>query len=567
MDELVYLRDLVVILGFGVLIVAVFHRFKLPSVAGFILAGTFVGPQGLGLVNDIHQVEVLAEVGVALLLFSIGLELSLDRLRRLWKLILMGGLLQVGLSILIASLVSRLFGLPVNTAVFVGFLVTLSSTAIVLRGLQQRGEVDAPHGRFTLGILVFQDFAVVPMMLAIPILSDPGALDQSVLGSMARSVAIVIGVFLAAYLIVPRLLRLVTMTRQRQLFILTVFLICIGTAWLITSSGASFAIGAFLAGLVVAGSEYRHQALADLLSFREVFASLFFVSIGMLLAPLIFIENIIPIMLLLAAIMIGKAVIVFAAALILRLPLRVCLLAAVALAQVGEFSFVLSYAARGTGLIDISLESNLISAAILSMFLTPFAISFGSQLASGVGKMHRLTHLLEVPTAEDAAGVVRTMSDHVIVGGYGFAGRELAQALIKCEIPLVIVDLNVENVRKAARETGDAYFGDVTSHEVLEKLEVTRAKELVLLINDPSAAEHAVRVARRLAPDLFILVRTHYLLDIEPLLAAGADEVIAAEREAAVEVTSFLLSRRQVAPQRIVAQCSRIRGQSEEESG
>ncbi len=567
MDELTYLRDLVVILGFGVLIVAVFHRFKLPSVAGFILAGTFVGPQGLGLVNDIHQVEVLAEIGVALLLFSIGLELSLDRLRRLWKLILMGGLLQVGLSILVAFLVSRLFGLPGNTAIFIGFLVALSSTAIVLRGLQRRGEVDAPHGRFTLGILVFQDFAVVPMMLAIPMLSDPGAFDQSVLGSMARSVAIVIGVFLAAYLIVPRVLRLVTMTRQRQLFILTVFLICIGTAWLITSSGASFAIGAFLAGLVVAGSEYRHQALADLLSFREVFASLFFVSIGMLLAPLIFIENIIPIMLLLAAIMIGKAVIVFATAFVLRLPLRVCLLAAVALAQVGEFSFVLSYAAKGTGLIDVSLESNLISAAILSMFLTPFAISFGSQLAAGVGKLHRLTHLLEVPTAEDAAGVVRTMSDHVIIGGYGFAGRELAQALIKCEIPLVIVDLNVENVRKAARETGDAYFGDVTSHEVLEKLEVARAKELVLLINDPGAAEHAVRVARRLAPDLFILVRTHYLLDIESLLAVGADEVIAAEREAAVEVTSFLLSRRQVDSQLIVAQCCRIRGQSEEESG
>lgn len=566
MAELTYLRDLVVILGFAVLIVTVFHRFKLPSIAGFILSGILVGPQGLGLINDVHQVEVLAEVGVALLLFGIGLELSLEKLRRLWKLILAGGFLQVGLSILVAFTVSKFYGLPGNSALFIGFIVALSSTAIVLRGLQQRGEVDAPHGRLTLGILVFQDLSVVPMMLAIPLLIETDIPTGDLLGTIMQSIAIVVGVLLAARLIVPRVLNLIAKTRQRQLFILAIFLICIGTAWLITSSGASLAIGAFLAGLVVAGSEYRHQALADLISFREVFASLFFVSVGMLLAPSIIIENIIPILILLTAILVGKSAIVFITAMILHMPLRVCLLAAVALAQVGEFSLVLSFAVQGTGLIEKSLESSLISAAILSMFLTPFAMSFGPQLAAGVGKLRRLTRLLEVATAEDATDVVRTMRDHVIIGGYGFAGRELTQALDECRIPYVIVDLNVENVRKASQEAGNAYFGDVTSHEVLKKLGVEHAKEFVLLINDPNAAEQAARVARKLAPNLFIVVRTYYLLDIEPVLAAGADHVIPAEREAAVEVTSHLLNRHLVDPQRIVTYCSRIRGRSEEEN-
>ena len=564
MDSVAYLRDIVVILGLAVVIVTVFHRFKLPSIAGFILAGIFVGPQGLGLIKDIHQVEILAEIGVALLLFGIGLELSLEKLRRIWKLVLAGGFLQVGLSISVAFVVSKFWGLPNNTAIFIGFLVALSSTAIVLRGLQQRGEVDAPHGRLTLGILVFQDFSVIPMILVIPLLSSPGSSVGDLLSALIWACLIIIGVLFAARIIIPRILHVIARTRQRHLFIMAVFLICIGTAWIISSLGVSLAIGAFLAGLIVAESEYRHQALADLIPFREVFASLFFVSIGMLLAPGIIIENIILILILLAAIMFGKFVVVIITAMIIRLPLRVCLLAAISLAQVGEFSLVLSYAAQGTGLLEKSLETNLISAAILSMFLTPFAMSLGPHLAAGVGRLRLLTGLFKVATVEDAVDDVGAMSNHIIVGGYGFAGQELSQALDECGIPHIIVDLNIENVRKAAHKGGRSYFGDITSHEVLKRLRVAHAKELILLINDPGAAERAVKIARSFAPNLYIVVRTYYLLDIEPLLGAGADEVIPAEREAAVEVASRLLSRHQVEPRQIAEHCSRIRSRHEE---
>lgn len=565
MNELVYLRDMVIILGFGVIIVTLFHRLRLPAIAGFILSGVLVGPQGFGFINDVHQVEVLAEIGVALLLFGIGMELSLEKLRRLWKLIVVGGALQVGLSVLAAFAIAKAFDIPGNSALFIGFLLALSSTAIVMRGLQQRGEIDAPHGRLILGILVFQDLSVVPMMLAIPILIGTDVLAEVYLVTILRSVGIIVAVLLAALLIVPRILSFVARTRQRQLFILTVFLICIGTAWLITWSGASLAIGAFLAGLVVAGSEYRHQALADLISFREVFATVFFVSIGMLLAPSIILENIILVLALLIAILVGKSVIVFVTALILRMPLRVCIMTAVALAQVGEFSFVLLFSVHGSGLIDKTLESNLISAAILSMFITPFAMSFGPRLAAGLGKLARLRHLLEVDMAEDATASVCDMQNHVIVGGYGFAGRELSKALKDHNIPHVVVDINIENVGNASQEGVLAFFGDVTSQEVLVKLGAECAGELVLLVNDPSAAEQAVRIARKLAPDLHIVVRTHYLLDIKPILAAGADEVVPSEREAAVEVTSLVLNRHQIDAQRIADHSLRIRGQTEDD--
>lgn len=565
MHELAFLKDLVIILGLAVIVVIAFHRLKLPPIAGFILSGILVGPQGLALIGDAHQVEILAEIGVALLLFGIGSELPLSKLQRLWKLAAVGGFLQVVLSAAAAFAVCRMADVPDRPAIFVGLVVALSSTAIVLRGLQRRGEVDAPHGRLILGILVFQDFSVVPMMLIIPLLIGADLSAGVFIVTLAKSIGIVLAVLLSAILIVPRALKLVAQTRQRQLFILSVFVICLGTAWLVTKSGASLAIGAFLAGLVVAGSEYRHQALADMIAFREVFASLFFVSIGMLLSPSAIFENLFSIAAILAGIIVGKAAIVFVTALLMRMPLRASVIAAFALAQVGEFSFVLLYAVQGTDLIAKPLESSLVSAAILSMFITPFVMSYGPRLAAGLGRFSRLKRHLEVDSAEEASADVGKLNDHVIVAGYGFAGRELAHVLEEYNIPYVIVDLNIENVRKASREVGRAVFGDITSEGVLTQLGIENARELILLINDPGASEHAVRVARGLAPKLHITVRTFYLLDIRPLLAAGADEVVPAEREAAVQVASQLLKRQRVDPEKIAARIKAIRGHSENE--
>jgi len=564
MHDLVYLRDLVIILAFGVIIVAIFHRLKLPSIAGFILSGVIVGPQGLGLINDIHQIELLAEIGVALLLFGIGLELSLEKLKRLWKLILTGGLLQVGLTVLATIAVAKLFGVAIQSAVFIGFLVALSSTAIVMRGLDQRGEIDTPHGRLAVGILVFQDFSVVPMMLAIPMLTGSDVSLGALVMTAFKAIGLIVAVLLAAIFVVPRILDLVAKTRQRQLFILCVFLICIGTAWLLTSAGVSLAIGAFLAGLIVAGSEYRHQAMADMISFREVFASIFFVSIGMLLLPSIIYENILLVLAILAAAIFGKALITFVASLVIRMPARVSLLTAMALAQIGEFSFVLMFSVQGTALIDPTLENSIISAAIVSMFITPFALSLGPSLAAGLGRLSSMRRLLDVSTVEDAAIKTDMMKDHIIIGGYGFAGRQLCRALRKSNIPHLVVDINIENVREAMREGVDAFFGDVTNQHVLNRLGVERAAELVLLVNDVGAAEQATRAARKLAPRLRIVVRTHYLLDLEVLKKAGANDIVPAEREAAVEITTRVLRRHRIGADDIIEHCREIRNQSED---
>ncbi|MBU8933320.1 MAG: cation:proton antiporter [candidate division Zixibacteria bacterium] len=541
MNELGYLRDLVVIMGLGVAIVAIFHRLKIPTIAGFIVAGMFVGPKGLGLVNDIHQVEVLAEIGVTLLLFGIGLEFPLDRLRRLWKLILIGGFIQVGLTIGTAFLIARSLGLSWEASLLTGFIVAVSSTAIVLKGLEQRGEIDAPHGRFTMGILIFQDLCVVPMIMIIPLLGDSEGISTGMIATLARSLVIIAVVLVAARLVVPKLMDMVARTRQRHLFIMTVLLVCIGTAWVSASAGVSLALGAFLAGLIVGGSGYRHQALADIFSFREVFISIFFVSVGMLLDMAAIIPNIVGIVVLLVGLMAGKFLIVFIAGLSMRMPVRVSAMAGTALAQIGEFSFVMLGVAGTYQLIDPTHASNLMAAAVFSMLLTPFALSLAPALAAGVGKFRVLTRLLDVTTAQEASERSSEMKNHIIIGGYGLAGHDLAKALSDFDIPYVIVDMNPENVRLGLKRGEPILFGDITSPEVLGFLGASQAKTFVIVVNDQSAIEQAVKAARSVRSDLHILVRTRYLQDVHRLSEAGAADVIVAEVVTAAEVVTTIL--------------------------
>ena len=559
MDNLTYLGDLAVIMGVAVVVVAFLHRFGIPSIAGFIVSGLLVGPHVLGLVGDIQQVELLAEIGVVLLLFGIGMELDLDRVKRLWRPIIIGGTLQVGLTIIIALITAKLLSLPTNAGIVIGCLIAVSSTAIVLRGLEVRREIDAPHGRLTLGILIFQDLAVVPIMLIIPVLGSPAANADWILRALLESALILIAVLLAARLIVPRVLHLVAATRQRPLFVLAVLLVCIGTAWAASSAGVSLALGAFLAGMVVAGSGYRHQAIADVIPFREVFSSIFFISIGMLLSPRGFLDNALPILLILIAILIGKSIVVFATGILMRLPLRISILAAVALAQVGEFSFVISKSALEHGLLSESLLNIIIPASIVSMFIAPLALAAGPRLAAGIGKVKPLTRLLNVRSVEEIPERADGLRDHVIIGGYGFAGERLAAALGECRVPYIVIDLNPGNVARAAARGEPAYYGDITSAAVLSRLGVENARVLVLVINDPGAIERATKSARSLAPGLHIIVRTNYLQDIKSLLVAGADEIVPAELEAAVEITSKIMEKCGVAFNHIEEHLGRIR--------
>jgi CPA2 family monovalent cation:H+ antiporter-2 len=343
------------------------------------------------------------------------------------------------------------------------------------------------------------------------------------------------------------LLRAASKTRQRDVFVLAVAVICMGIAWTASYAGVSVALGAFLAGLVVSGSEFRHQALSDVIPLREVLSSVFFVSVGMLLDPQVLVGQIGQILALLAAILVGKFLLVFLTGALMRLPLRVCVLTGVALCQVGEFSFVLLRGGLRIELIEDPLTGNLLAAVILSMLVTPFLIRLGPRLAAGAGRITPLMRLLQVQSLDDEAPE-KGLRDHVVIAGYGFAGRQLARSLRSCQVPYVVADLNVDNVRLATRDGVPAFFGDVTSPEVLSHLGIELASELVVTINDPDAARRAVILARRLSPKIRIFARATYIEDKPSLIEAGADEVVAAEVEAAVEISYLILKRHDADP-------------------
>jgi CPA2 family monovalent cation:H+ antiporter-2 len=320
-------------------------------------------------------------------------------------------------------------------------------------------------------------------------------------------------------------------------------LICVGVAYIISSSGVSLALGAFIAGLVVGGSEFRHQATADIISFKEVFTSLFFISVGMLLDPGDILRNILSVIILLAAIIIGKMLIVFATGLIMRLRIKAVILASFALAQVGEFSFVLFGAAAAYNLVPEPLMGNLLAAATLSMLLTPLGIAAGPGLAAGLGRLRVFSGALHIKTADDAAREVKGWQNHVIIGGYGFAGQQLAKVLNENKISYLILELNINTVQKAAQAGEPIFFGDVTSSDILERVGAARARELVVAVNDPRAAEAAITAAKNISPELHVIVRTEYILEIENLRKLGADDVIPGEQEAAVELVRRVASR------------------------
>ncbi len=527
MPEITYLKDLVIVLGAAIVVVTALRRAGVPSIAGFILTGALIGPTALALVDDTHHVEVLAEIGIALLLFGIGLELSLDRLRRFWKAVLLGGGIQVTLTVACTALVAKAFGLAPGPAIFLGCVVAISSTAVVLRGLSTRGELEAPHGRLAVGILVFQDLCVVPMILAVPILAGGSGTVQEILLAGGTALIILAAVLAAARYLVPPLLAIVARTRQRDIFVLAVFLVCFGTAWALSLAGISLALGAFLAGLIVAGSEFRHQAMSDLIPAREIFASLFFVSVGMLLDVSDVLAHLTSTVGLLGMILVGKFVIIWGTAMILRMPVRVGVLSAATLCQIGEFSFVLLNNASGFELLDATLSHNLLTAIILSMLLTPVAIAFGPRLALSASRIPWLNRVLDAePPGVDAR---EPHSGHVVVAGYGLTGREVCRAIQDKGMASIAVDVNADNVRAAKAAGNRAVLGDITQPEVRESLGCRHARLVVISINDTRAAELAVRGIRKIAPNLPIIARAWYDMDKDSLQAAGATKVVTAE--------------------------------------
>ncbi len=559
MSHLPLIDELAVIAVLGVLVTVLLAKLRLPTVAGLLFAGALAGPFGLKLVHSIRSIEVLAEIGVVLLLFSIGLEFSLARLRHIFRTVALGGVIQVGLTALATFAIARAAGEPTSRAVLYGFIFSLSSTAIVLRALGDRRELDAPHGRFIVGTLIFQDLMVVPMGLIVPLLgarAGGGAAAVQIAYALGKAIAVVVGIGIAARAIVPRILGWVDASRSREVFLLAVLGLCIGTAWLTSLAGLSLALGAFLGGMVVADTEYGHRAMGDILPLRDAFMSVFFVSLGMLFDPRTVLAHPVMVGVLLLGFLVGKGFLATVAALTMRFPARVAWLAGVGLAQFGEFGFVLARLGRDAGLVDDQTLQPLLAAGIASMFLTPVLVRIAPHVTAGERLLAPLEKLIGVRGIDEVDEKHEPLADHVVIIGYGAAGRLAARALAQSGVAHIVLELNSESVHRGRAEGAPIYYGDATSPEAMEHAHLPSARALVLLMNDQQAAERIVATATRVAPSVPVLVRTRYLLDRSALTSLGAAEVVAEEIEGGVEIIARLLRRLEV-PRNVINRCIR----------
>ena len=559
MEEFVLLGDLLVVFAVAAAAVFLFSHLRVPSVVGLLFAGLLVGPSGLSLVSDEERVHVLAEIGVVVLLFTVGLDFSLSRLWRMWQVMLTVGLWQVLFSGVIAELATGWYLGGAGPAIFAGMLVAMSSTAVVLKVLGDRGELGAPQGRVAIAVLLFQDLLVVVFMLVLPLLSPKAQEDVAVWPALGLGFGVILLVLAAARFLVPPLLYQVVRTRNRELFLSVIVVLCLGTATLTAWSGLSLALGAFLAGLAVSESEYAHQTLAEVLPFRDTLSSLFFVSVGMLL-DLKFVALQWPLITItVVAIMALKFVAVAAPVWLIGYPLRATFLSALALVQVGEFSFVLA----GRGLqFDLLRESDyqtFIAAAVVTMALTPLIIAAGPRLLEKLpideGRQRRRPAL----GGPEPHGEQMHWSDHVIIAGYGVNGRNVARVLRDVKIPYAVLEMNPATVREARAQGEPIYFGDCSRTALLEHLRIGDARLLVVAVSDPTATRLAVQTARRLNSHLHIIVRTRYVAEVEQLRALGADEIIPEEFETSVEIFSRVLAEYQVPRNMILDLIDRIR--------
>ncbi|WP_373044422.1 cation:proton antiporter [Vulgatibacter sp.] len=546
MEQIPLLDQLTVIAGLGALVALVLGRLRLPTVAGLLFAGAVVGPWGFGLVRSVHAIEVLAELGVVLLLFTIGLEFSLERLRVIFRQVVLGGSVQVGLTVLVVAGVALALGENLGASVFYGFVFALSSTAIVLRALAERRELDAPHGRFIVGALIFQDLLVVPMVLIVPLLAPGkslGTASAQIGLALLKAAFLVVAVVLIARLVVPRIFRWVAASRSREIFLLAVLAVCIGTAWLTSLAGLSLALGAFLGGMVVAGTEYGHRAAGDVGPLRDVFVSLFFVSLGMLFDVRVVIAAPLVVLLLLLGFLVLKGFLATIAALLMRFPARAAWLAGVGLAQFGEFGFVLARIAQQHGVIDGPETQRLLAAGILSMFLTPVLARIAPHVAAGESLLAPLEKLIGARGIDQTTAERGHFAGHLIVAGYGVAGKLLTGALERSGFRYLVLELNPETVTAARKEGKPVYYGDAASPEALQHAGIDDAVAVVLLMNDPHAARLVADTATRIAPGTPVLVRSHYLAESARLIELGAADVVVEEVEAGVEMLARVLRR------------------------
>ena len=561
MHDLDILRDLAIIAGLAIPVVALAHRLSLPPLVGFLVVGVVIGPSGLALIPDPDQVSALSEIGVVLLLFAIGLELSLSDVLRLGRSVVVAGGLQVAGTVAAALAVGLAFGLPPGRALFYGALAAMSSTAVVSKAYSDRGELDTAHGRQVIAILLCQDLCIVPMLLLLPLAAgatvDSEAAGLRILVGLAAMTALVFG----GRVVVRATLDRIVLLRDRELFTLCVGFFALATALVAAGTGFSLAIGAFLAGLIISESEYGQQALADVIPFRSLFSGVFFTSIGMLLDVRVVMDAPVAVIGGTLLLMIAKGGIVTAAVILRGQRLETGLRSGISLAQLGEFSFVIAAVGLDLGLFAGNHYQIFLAAAALSLMATPFLIGSAYDVSEAVGRMVRRTasQARGAEAGRRGRGELSALRDHAVVVGYGVAGRYLARMLQAAGIRCVVLDQNVELVRQAHDDGLPAIYGDGANPEMLVQVGCERARIVVYAIASPVEERRGVAAARELAPGATIIVRTRYVRAIDDLMRLGANEVVVEEFEVSLELFARALRSYAIPTRRIAHELNAVR--------
>lgn len=564
MHDLHLLADFVVILGVALVVAWAFSKLKLPTIVGFLAAGVLLGPGTTGLISGADDIALLAEIGVVLLLFDIGLELSLSEMKRMARLVFGAGLLQVTLTAAAGGGAAWALGFPPYQALFFGLLGALSSTAIVLTSLKESDELSAVHGRGMLGVLIFQDLAIVPLILVVPLLAaaagvEPPAMADAAHGAhgahgaageaslwwtLGKAGLVIGGVWLVATYVFPWIAERIARSRRRELFTLFTVVVGVGTAYVSGAAGLSLALGAFLAGIVISESPFSDQMIAEVEPFKDVFNSLFFVSMGLMVDPMIVVENPGLVAGLVVGVLVLKALVTGTVVFAMGYGMRIGILVGLGLAQVGEFSFVLAKEGMGAGLMTETQYGLFLATAVATMVVTPFLLAGSARLAEVAGgkRAERFFEKLGIGVPGEPSEVEQAeadeeghLSDHVIIVGFGTNGKRIARAMRSIGADYVIVELNPQTVREYESEEPIRY-GDATREPILKHLGAHRARALILTAGDRRASERVVSVARRLSKKLRIVVRTRFEQDLKTLYRAGADQVIVEELETSLEM-------------------------------
>ena len=542
MEDYRLITDLVLALGAAFLGGTVAQRLGQPVLIGYIVAGVIVGPNTPGLVADRERVELLANLGVAFLMFALGVEFSFSELMRVRRVALLGGSIQIPLTLALGAGVGVAVGWPWQAALLLGGGFAISSTIVALKLVLGRGEAGSPQATTALGLGIVQDLSLVPMIALLPVLTGEGDnLGLSLVRSLGTAVIALAVVVVLGTRLVPRVLYAVARTESRELFLLTIVLIALGTALASEEAGLSLALGAFLAGLVVSESEFDSQVLAEIIPLRDLFATMFFVAVGMLLDPAFIARNALLLAGLLAALVLGKLLITGGALLAAGVDHRTATLAALLLAQMGEFSFVLAGVGLADGIITGDQYGLFLAVALGSILVAPALLRLAPALVAVAERLPRVSAQEAAQAGPEPADDHR--SRHVVLCGYGRVGAVLGDVLTQHGFRYAVVELNPATVR-GLRATGvPAYYGDAGSDALLIRAGIEHARVLVVTVTDLVAARAAIRHARNLNPGIVVVTRATARAEVEVLREAGADEIIQPEFEAGLECVHHVLRR------------------------